>query len=257
MKQKTLIMLTCILFAALSVSIIGQNSEPQNQEAIKLFNEGNSLLNAGNYNGAIENYQKALNIEKHYKIYYQIGLAYKKAGKLEDSKNSFTECLKLKSDFVNAYNGLGGTFFSIGDYSNAVSNFEKGLSLTKDASTQKKFKKNISLAYGKLGEKEISNANPTKAIEYLTKAIENDNSDAAYLKLAQLYAELGEWDKSISASESAIKFKSKITSGGPYFYMGLSYKGKGDTSKAKEMFEKAKSDATYKKNAEYELSLLN
>ena len=118
----------------------------------------------------------------------------------------------------------------MGDYSNAVSNFEKGLELAKNASTQKKFKKNISLTYGKLGEKEISNANSTKAIEYLNKAIEYDYSDAAYLKLAQLYSELGEWDKSISASKNALKYKSKITIGGPYFYMGVSYKGKGDNS---------------------------
>jgi len=39
--------------------------------------------------------------------------------------------------------------------------------------------------------------------------------------------------------------------------MGIAYKGKGDNQKAKEMFEKAKQDATYKKTAEYELSLLN
>ena len=39
--------------------------------------------------------------------------------------------------------------------------------------------------------------------------------------------------------------------------MGVAYKGKGETQKAKEMFEKAKSDAAYKKTAEYELSLIN
>jgi hypothetical protein len=39
--------------------------------------------------------------------------------------------------------------------------------------------------------------------------------------------------------------------------MGVSYKGKGNTEKAKEMFNKAKTDATYKKTAEYELTLLN
>ena len=38
--------------------------------------------------------------------------------------------------------------------------------------------------------------------------------------------------------------------------MGMSYKGKGDKQKAKEMFEKAKSDPTYRKSAEYELGLL-
>ena len=38
--------------------------------------------------------------------------------------------------------------------------------------------------------------------------------------------------------------------------MGLAYKGKGDNTKAKEMFDKAKSDPTYRKNAEYQLGIL-
>jgi len=39
--------------------------------------------------------------------------------------------------------------------------------------------------------------------------------------------------------------------------MGVAYKGKGELDKAKEMFQKAVSDATYKKTAQYELGLLN
>ncbi len=35
-------------------------------------------LKAGNYNGAIGNYDKALAIEKDYRIYYQKGVAQKK-----------------------------------------------------------------------------------------------------------------------------------------------------------------------------------
>ncbi len=58
------------------------------------------------------------------------------------------------------------------------------------------------------------------------------------------------------AADSALKFKSTISDGGPYYYMGLAYKGKGDLKKAKEMFNQAKGDTAYKKAAEYELSLL-
>lgn len=245
-----------ILLFILTISLISFAQE-MNTEAGKLYNEGNSQLKAGNYNGAISNYDKALAIEKDYRIYYQKGVAQKKANDLNGSKASLEECLKLKNDFEPGYNALGGVFFSMGDYNQAIKNFEKVLTLSNNASVQKKVKKNLSLAYAKLGNEAISNNNPQKAVEYLNKAVEYENYDAAYLSLAKLYSELGEWDKSISASESALKYKSKITSGGPYFYMGVSYKGKGDAQKAKEMFEKAKQDATYKKTAEYELSLLN
>jgi len=230
--------------------------QEMNPEAGKLYNEGNSFLKAGNYTAAISSYDKALAIEKDYRTYYQKGVAQKKSNDLAGAKLSLDECLKLKSDFEAGYNALGGVYFSMGDYTEAIKNFDKVLSSTKDSSVKKKVKKNISLAYAKLGNKEITNGNSQKAIEYLTKAVENDNYDAAYLSLAKLYSEMSDWEKSIAASENALKYRSKITTGGPNYYMGIAYKGKGDLTKAKEMFEKALSDATYKKTAEYELSLL-
>lgn len=53
-----------------------------------------------------------------------------------------------------------------------------------------------------------------------------------------------------------MKYRSTISKGGSYYYMGVAYKFKGDTQKAKEMFNNAKVDPQYKKTAEYELSLL-
>lgn len=231
-------------------------AQEMNPDAGKLYNEGNGLLKAGNYNGAISNYDKALAIEKDYRIYYQKGVAQKKANNLEGSKASLDECLKLKGDFEAGYNALGGVYFSMGNYQEAIKNFEQVLTLTDNASVTKKVKKNLSLAYTKLGNDEVAKGNSQKAIEYLTKAVENEQYDAAYLSLAKLYSELNDWDKCISASENALKYKSKISTGGPNYYMGLAYKGKGDITKAKEMFEKTKSDPTYRKNAEYQLELL-
>ncbi|MCW8823084.1 MAG: tetratricopeptide repeat protein [Ignavibacteriaceae bacterium] len=253
MKQAKVFPVLLLIFLLTSVFTFAQE---MSVEVGKLYNEGNSLLKAGNYNGAISDYDKALAIEKDYRIYYQKGIAQKKSNDLNGSKASLEECLKLKNDFEPGYNALGGVYFSMGDYNQAIKNFEKVLTISKNASVQKKIKKNLSLAYAKLGNDEISNGNSQKAVEYLNKAVENDNYDAAYLSLAKLYSELNDWDKCISASENALKYKSKITSGGPNYYMGLAYKGKGDNQKAKELFEKAKSDPTYRKNAEYQLGLL-
>lgn len=247
-----------LLLGVTTLFFIGSTfAQDMNPEAGKLYNEGNSLLKAGNYNGAIENYNNALTIEKDYRIFYQRGVALKKTRNLEEAKNSFEECLKLNKEFSGGYNALGGVYFQMGNYQSAISNFEKVLTLTDNSNIQKKVKKNLSLAYSKLGNQELTNGNATRGVEYLTMAVKYNNYDAAYLSLAKIYSEIGEWDKSISASQDALKYRSKITKGGPYFYMGISYKGKGDNEKAIDMFNKAKSDATYKKTAEYELSLIN
>jgi tetratricopeptide (TPR) repeat protein len=252
MTKNSLLLTVLLLF---SVSILGF-AQDMNPEAGKLYNEGNAFLKDGNVNGAIDKYNAALGIEKDYRIYYQKGVALKKADKLEESKVSFEECLKLNGSFEGALNALGGVYFSMGNYSAAIENFDKVLKSNASASVKTKVKKNISLAYAKLGNESLSGGDANKGIEYLKKAVENDNYDAAYLSLAKVYSELGKWDESISAAENALKYRSKITKGGPYYYIGISYKGKGDMTRAKENFKLAAADPTYKKTADYELGLL-
>ncbi len=253
--MKTLIKVLSVLFVTLliTVSAFAQDMKP---DAGKLYNDGNQKLKSGDYTAAIDSYDKALAIEQDYRIYYQKGIALKKLSKLDDAKQSFEESLKAKPDFEAAYNALGGVYFSMGNYEKAVENFEKVLSTTKNSNVKNAVQKNLSIAYAKMGENAISEGNSKNAIDYLEKAVANSNYDAAYLALAKIYSETGEWDKAISAGENALKYRSTIGTGGPYYYMGVAYKGKGDTDKAKEMFNKAKSDATYKKTAEYELSAL-
>ncbi len=250
---KNSLFFTVLLFLSISILEFAQEMKP---EAGKLYNEGNALLKEGNVNGAIDKYNAALQIEKDYRIYYQKGVALKKADKLEDSKVAFEECLKLNSGFEGALNALGGVYFSMGNYTAAISNFEKVLNSNASSSIKTKVKKNISLAYAKLGNESLSGGDANKGIEYLKKSVENDNYDAAYLSLAKVYSETGKYDEAIAAAQNALKYRSKITKGGPYYYMGMAYKFKGDTAKAKDNFKLAAADPTYKKTADYELGLL-
>jgi tetratricopeptide (TPR) repeat protein len=141
----------------------------------------------------------------------------------------------------------------MGNYTAAIENFEKVLNSNANSSVKTKVKKNISLAYAKLGNESLSGGDANKGIEYLKKSVENDNYDAAYLSLAKVYSETGRYDEAIAAAQNALKYRSKITKGGPYYYMGMAYKLKGDTAKAKENFKLAAADPTYKKTADYEL----
>ena len=253
MKLKTVLPLVLFLLITLSSTLLSQE---MNAGAKQLLMVGDSLAKAQDYQKAIQTYDQALALSKDYRIYFQKSLAQKKAQDLEGAKASLEECLKLKDDFDAAYNALGIVQFSIGNFQEARINFEKFLTLSNKEETNKSVKKNLSITYYKLSVEEVTKGDTIKAIEYLNKSIEYDNYDATYFSLAKLYAANGEWDKSISAAENALKYKSKITEGGPYFYMGKSYKGKGDIQKAREMFEKSKTDPAFQKAADYELGLL-
>src|SRR5690606_5837607 len=177
--------------------------------------------------------------------------------KNDEAKIAFEECLKLNPSFEGGMNALGGVYFSMGNYTKSIEHFEKILAMGDvKANVKDKVKKNLALAYSRLGNNNLSNGDSQSGISNLKKAVEYDNYDAAYLSLAKVYQETGRYDESISAAENALKYRDKISKGGPYYYMGLSYKAKGESNKAKEMFNQAQSDATYRKTAEYELSLL-
>ena len=103
--------------------------------------------------------------------------------------------LKLNKDFEGGLNALGGVYFSMGNYTEAVDNFEKILNSKASNTTKTKVKKNISLAYAKLGNNSLASGDANKGIEYLKKAVENDNYDAAYLSLAKVYSETGKYDE--------------------------------------------------------------
>jgi tetratricopeptide (TPR) repeat protein len=248
-----ILMTFAFVFLIVSISF-AQDMKP---DAGKLYNEGNSLLKEGNYAGAITKYDAALKIEPDYRIYYQKGIALKKSGKLEDAKDAFEQVTKMKNDFEGGYNALGGVYFSLGNYQEAVNNFEKVVSTTTNNKVKEMVKKNLSYAYAKLGNNAVTDGKPKEAVEYLQKAVENSNYDAAYLSLAKVYADLGEYDNVMDAAQNALKYRNSIGKGGPYYYLGVAYKNKGEKDKAKEMFNEAKTDASYKKLSEYELTSLN
>lgn len=254
MKMKFLTAAGLVMVMLFSISVFAQDMKP---EAGKLYNAGNRLLKTGNYNGAIDNYDKALKINEDFRIYYQRGVALKKSHKYEEAKKSFELSLKNKPDFEAGYNALGGIEFLLKNYDAAVNNFEHVVQTTKNNRVKNKVKRNLALAYTKLGKKAYAAGKTKKALGYLTKAVNNKNYDAAYLILAKLYNELGNWNKSLSAAEKALKYRSKIGKGGPYFYMGVAYKNEGNLAKAKKMFRLARKDASYRKTANYELTLLN
>lgn len=230
--------------------------DAMNPKAAELYNKGNELMKAGNYTDAIQSYNAALNIEKDYRTYYQKGIALKKANKLDEAKTAFEDGIKANPDFDLTYNGLGSVYFAQGDMDAAIKNFELFEQKTKKANLKETAKEYIARSFAKKGADALNDGSIQKAIEFLTKAVSNNNYDAAYLSLAKAYVEDGQNDKAIEAANNALKYRESISKGGPYYYLGLAYKNKGDNTKAAENFKLSSSDATYKKIAEHELSTL-
>ncbi|HOJ03567.1 MAG TPA: tetratricopeptide repeat protein [Bacteroidota bacterium] len=248
MQGKSLFIL--FLFASLSLSTAFAQS---NNEAKKLFNEGNALLKSGDFEGAIGKYNAAIKIEKHEFYFYQRGLAEKKARKVDESIASFEEAIKLNPKFAAGYVALAGSQFGKGDYQAAIDNYEKGL---KENPTLGPAKKGLAAAQAARAADQIKNGDVSGAIEMAKKAIEHDPKfDKAHIILAQAYNKDGKYDAAVKSAEEALKLI-KGPKGAAYFEMGLAYRNMGNMAKAKDAFTNAKKDPAYARNADYELKML-
>lgn len=252
--------LSITVFLLLVTSIIFSQSGKMDNEAAKLYNEGNSQKKSGNFAGALENYKKALEISEDYRIYYQMSSVYKKQRNFAEAEKVLMRALELKPDFNTAYNSLGTNYYSWGKYDKAVENFSKFKANADSEKLKERASKYIGLAYTKLGEGALKDRNYEEAEKQLLNAVSNYNYDAAYLKLADVYVETGNYEEALKAADNAINYrdkKSKVPKGAPYFYKGLAFKGLSDKEKAKENFKIASSDKQYRDRSNHEIKYLN
>lgn len=216
-------------------------------DAAKIYNDGYSKSQSGDYQGALTDFEKALKIQKDYRIYYQMGIAQARLKEYKDAISDFQNALKANPKFYSPYNDIGNAYFALGDYQNAIDNYQKVIETSKDEKLKNDVKFNIALAYTKLGNAAEMSKNNKQAIDYLQKAVSFKNYDAAYLFLAENYALTGQNNQAIDAAQNALKYMKYIKPAGPYYWMGIAYKNLGEKDKAKEMLKKAEPDPVYKK----------
>lgn len=252
MKLKLSALLMFLFVAALSAQKLDEAPE-----SAKLYNEGNKLRKSGNYNGAIQKYDEALKGSNDYRIYYQKGVTYKKLNNYDKAEEAFAKCIEVNPKFDIAYNGLGGTYFSQGKFDKAVDTFVKFAELSTKPKLKKQANEYVARSYTKLGMSAKADGNFNIAVDNLVSAVKYHPLDAAYLALAEVYVDKGEYDNALKAADQAINNRKSISKGAAYYYKGLAFKGKNDKVKAKENFEIAVKDSKYKTNSQYELKNLN
>jgi|GEM_PF-1250737 tetratricopeptide (TPR) repeat protein len=261
MRKLQVIFAVFILLASVS---FGQALD-KNNDAKKLYNEATRLRKSGNYKGAVEKYDAALNLVDDYRLHFGKAQALRKMHRYEEAIQEYEITKKLKPDYYPAYFYMGAAYFALQNYEKAKENFDQVLKMTKSKSVAKAVQKNLTVCNEKLaypylvkGQTEAQQGNYRKAIKDFNKVLEYYDSDAAYLGLADAYNELGEYQKSLEYASKAIAHRKTIPEGSPYFYIGLAYKNMGQPEQAKQNFEnclrdKSKANKGFRKRAKFEM----
>ncbi len=246
--KKVTYLLCSLLFIIFIVNTA--SAQTMKKEAVQPFNDGLVKSQKGDYKDAVADFEKALTFDKDYRIYYQLGFAQMKLNNSDEAIKNFEHSIKADPKFDASYNNLGNVYYSQGKYQDAINNFQKVLTLSKDSAITSAVKFNLALSYTGLANTAENQKSYKKAIGFLNKAVTYVDYDVAYLSLAKNYVLDSQYDKAIAAGLKALKYKKNISETGPDYYIGVAYSQKNDMKKAKEYLNKAKEDPIYKNAAE-------
>ena len=140
----------------------------------------------GNYDFAIKDYTKAIELKPEFTIYYDRGHAYSNKGDFDHAIEDYTKAIELNTIFPRAYINRGNAYSNKGDFDHAIEDYTKAIKLNLNPAD----------AYNNRGVVYVKRDDVTRALEDYTKAIElNPNRDIPYYNRGVVWLHLQEWEK--------------------------------------------------------------
>ena len=237
-------------------------------------------LRSGNYDGAISNYEKIVQLSASDSVKNKAKLLIDdtKNSKVEAEVNNFikagddlvksdknTEALEqyekakaLNNSPVASYK-IGQIYAKLKKYDDAVKNFQNAIANDKKEENVKIYNNALYGIYIAIGNDELNSKKPKldKALESFNSALKISESDIVHFYIGRVYSEKGKLPEALEEFQKAEQMKKSISDGALAFYKGVVYKKQNDKVKAKEEFTKAMEDPKYKKAADAQIKDLS
>ncbi len=167
------------------------------------YNLWGLLLSNIDYEGAINKYQKAIELDSKFIFsYYNWGNILLLKNNYEDAIDKYDKAIKLNRENAYPYCGWGRVLlFGQGEYENAMEKFEKAIKLDPQ----------LGLAYSGRGCCYVYNKQYKKAIKDLEKAVDlNPNNFEDYLNICEVKIYTGDYDHVLFYSNEVLRLSRKI-----------------------------------------------
>jgi tetratricopeptide (TPR) repeat protein len=146
----------------------------------------------------------------------------------EYSISDYTEAIRLKPDYADAYNNRGLVYDHANEYARAIKDYTEAIRLNPNDA---RYRNNRGFAYD-------DNKEYQKAIDDYSEAIRLDPEySLAYLNRGVSYFHLGAYDRAIDDYTVAIQRQPRNAEA--YYNRGLAYKNQGKPDRAKDDFAQA------------------
>ena len=198
-------------------------------KAFAYYNRGLAYYYKGDFDRAIEDFNKALELDPNYiGAHYNRGLAYYYKGDFDRAIEDFNKALELDPNYIGTYYNRGLAYYYKGDFDRAIEDFNKALELDPNYIG---IYYNRGLAYYYKGDFD-------RVIEDFNKALELDpNYIGAHYNRGLAYYYKGDFDRAIEDSNKALELKSPDTlRTRTHLLRGYAYQLKRDFLKAFDDF---------------------
>lgn len=131
----------------------------EKEEAEKLKMEGNDLMRAEDFQGSIEKYTKAIEIDGSNQVFYcNRAAAHSKLGNHYAAVEDCKRAIDMDPNYGKAYGRMGLAYSNVDKHKEAIESFQKAIALEPD---NESYKSNLQLAQQKLSDAGGVSAGPS------------------------------------------------------------------------------------------------
>jgi tetratricopeptide (TPR) repeat protein len=169
--------------------------------ATRYLNRGNAYKDKGLYDRAIQDYDRAIELDPKYAdAYYNRGNAYKDKGLYDRAIQNYDRAIELDPKDAFAYYNRGNAYQDKGLYDRAIQDYDRAIELDPK----------YAVAYYNRGNAYNNKGLYDRAIQDYDRAIELDPKDAfAYNNRGNAYKNKGLYDRAIQDYDRAIELNPK------------------------------------------------
>jgi predicted O-linked N-acetylglucosamine transferase (SPINDLY family) len=197
------------------VEFVGQAIARNNQVPAFHYDLGIALRILGRLEEAAASYRRAIRLKPDYvDAHGNLGNVLRELRMPEEAIGSCRRAIELKPDFVEAHSNLGAALSDLGKLDEAASSYRRAIELRPDYA---RAHSNLGAALGDIGRFDEALACCRRAIE-----LRPDLAQAHY-NLGNVLSDLGEFDEAIAAYRRAIELQQDFAEAGGNLLLCLNY----------------------------------